>query len=615
MNLLPSMNILSFFDWMDRNANFNIIQEYTIEELFLNNDYYNEAIKIISQYLHYEHSKTYNETDKYQQVLSYLMSEIKNIVLSNHNNTSSPFAYCSRNRDNDGKDNHIQDIREALDELEKREWNMSSYDASFSFTDPHVFLSGIRSNFNYQADGCSLIDFYLSSKRGSSVSILQNFVDWFNMHYNFKVNFSQIPEKILCQNIDHFLEDYYRHNNRITYAEQYSIGKIIRRTIEDNKDIPYFERLIERYGKRTATFKCLFLSDDDNSFYDLVLHRWEFLHKYSADHLDIFYHPDDLKRLMGYSVADKLNIRSRVHSFPCLYLWTTTLNQGNTIGVADLKEDDLLSLVKCLVDEIVHGKSLQEVTDAGNAFVQAFRERICRNEIIAMDVLKKLFHSCIQLQSNPAIFGDASERQKNTQIRDLMRNMFNSEMIIAGRTFSVQIDDETLMGLSAAAFSAGELDLLIRLDSMPYMIIEALNIKSSIFGIFTSSDKLYEHIRRFTNYDTSGLERNVLLVYTNTYRLDMFYENLISSISNNDKATIKGSQLSGFVNIYSDFRFPVNYANIRVARGRYCCNGIERYLYVFVIQMAQRKREPQKKDADMIASGFTINKSGILEED
>ena len=60
MNLLPSMNILSFFDWMDRNANFNIIQEYTIEELFLNNDYYNEAIKIISQYLHYEHSKTYN---------------------------------------------------------------------------------------------------------------------------------------------------------------------------------------------------------------------------------------------------------------------------------------------------------------------------------------------------------------------------------------------------------------------------------------------------------------------------------------------------------------------------------------------------------------------------
>ena len=126
-----------------------------------------------------------------------------------------------------------------------------------------------------------------------------------------------------------------------------------------------------------------------------------------------------------------------------------------------------------------------------------------------------LISACLKLQSNRIFRGDFLEDDRNTYISDLLDSS------------GYQTKDQTRQGTSYAGKSAGEIDILIK-DSrgLPFSIIEALNLDS------VKSDYISRHIDKlFNNYDTSGLENNFILVYTNVINFGDFCKKYINYIS------------------------------------------------------------------------------------
>lgn len=197
------------------------------------------------------------------------------------------------------------------------------------------------------------------------------------------------------------------------------MGDKIRYALHNIGNENYFNELTERYRDRVASYKCVFLAEDD-SFYNLVEQNWMRLNEYTANHLDIFYNPEELKPYRGYWSADALNIRQRIDCVPCIYLWRTTLDGGGAISTTGLSLEKLLQLIKEVVRLIVAGKSLDEIIDKGNEYADLLRLQLNKSNVIEERVLHNLIHACVQLQNNPDMYSKANENQKNTQIRDFI---------------------------------------------------------------------------------------------------------------------------------------------------------------------------------------------------
>lgn len=105
-----------------------------------------------------------------------------------------------------------------------------------------------------------------------------------------------------------------------------------------------------------------------------------------------------------------------------------------------------------------------------------------------------LYRICCKLQANSKYI-NASEDERNDYIRD----MLDRENYV--------IKDQTRRGLSASRESAGEIDLLVEKDNMPFTVIEALNLNS------LNKDYLGKHLDKIYTYDTTGNLFNVCLVY------------------------------------------------------------------------------------------------------
>ncbi|MEZ7498174.1 hypothetical protein QO200_05415 [Flavobacterium sp. Arc3] len=126
----------------------------------------------------------------------------------------------------------------------------------------------------------------------------------------------------------------------------------------------------------------------------------------------------------------------------------------------------------------------------------------------------KLIGACSKLQGNRIYRGGYSEDDRNTYITHLLES---ADYIVK---------DQSRWSFSAAGKSAGELDLFI-LDSkgLPYTIIEALNLDS------LKKDYIIYHLDKLFKYDTTGLENNFIIVYSNSKNFDSFWVRYIEFIS------------------------------------------------------------------------------------
>jgi len=133
------------------------------------------------------------------------------------------------------------------------------------------------------------------------------------------------------------------------------------------------------------------------------------------------------------------------------------------------------------------------------------------NDTSITEFINRLYNICIKLQGNTNYI-NATEDVRNDYIRDMLEQ------------YDYIIKDQTRRGLSATRTSAGEVDILVEKDKIPFTIIEALNLDS------LNQDYLAKHLNKIYTYDTTGNLFNVCLVYAELKNFASFWEKYCSFV-------------------------------------------------------------------------------------
>lgn len=123
-------------------------------------------------------------------------------------------------------------------------------------------------------------------------------------------------------------------------------------------------------------------------------------------------------------------------------------------------------------------------------------------------LLQDLLYCSVKLQANHK-YKDSLEDDMNDYVRDLLDAMGYS------------VRDQTRQGSSNTGKQAGEVDILVRQENIPYAVIEALKL--------SCVDKTYisEHIDKIYKYDTLGTKCNFIISYVKTKNFLKFWENYL----------------------------------------------------------------------------------------
>jgi hypothetical protein len=89
------------------------------------------------------------------------------------------------------------------------------------------------------------------------------------------------------------------------------------------------------------------------------------------------------------------------------------------------------------------------------------------------------------------------------------------------------VNDQTRRGISQSGAGAGEIDLLIRREGLPFAIIEALRLRS------LNREYLNTHINKaLTNYDQVGCPHSFVVVYAQVNDFADFWNRLLEHVRN-----------------------------------------------------------------------------------
>jgi len=118
--------------------------------------------------------------------------------------------------------------------------------------------------------------------------------------------------------------------------------------------------------------------------------------------------------------------------------------------------------------------------------------------------IKNLIIACTRLQTRK-IYSNADENQRNDYVGDILD------------AIGYDVKDQTRRGSSPTGKDAGELDIFISKDRLPFTIIEALKLTS------VDATTLNKHLDKIFSYDTAGTEFNVCLAYVTVTNFEKFW--------------------------------------------------------------------------------------------
>lgn len=118
----------------------------------------------------------------------------------------------------------------------------------------------------------------------------------------------------------------------------------------------------------------------------------------------------------------------------------------------------------------------------------------------------------------------------NIQARHLLWNSEENDLNDAFRDsldLLYSVNDQTRRGISQSGTGAGEIDLLIRREGLPFAIIEALRLRS------LEREYLNTHINKaLTNYDQAGCPHAFVVVYAQVNDFANFWNKLLEHVKN-----------------------------------------------------------------------------------
>lgn len=588
MQPLPAIELIGFLNWVDLNRTELLPAHQTIEEFFLNQKNKDSAKKLASRYLAENPPKEYPNTNegRYEKWVDMILAKLKLECIKKFRKSSNRVFWWRAIDGADYNERMYHEVMETMRDFFLKNLNEFGTPRNLITPTSDKIIDDIRNVLSFGFG--NEVEDYLADLDGTSAKAVKAFLRYFLQHAGPSEKNDNIPVSVINKYIQEYVDDSF-FVYHLSASKKIELKDTLERAFWGNNqiDTDYFARLTsvkrsaDRYWDRRVRYKCVFLAEGPE-FYRLVEDNWKTLNDYSGDYLDIFYNPDELL-MKGYQVAEKLEIRSQVNEYPSIFLWHTSLNEGRAIPVGGLQLDDLLSVIKIIIEDIAKKSSFDTVVQNTLANIEKIKLISEDSEVLQRTFIDNLYLSCLQIQSNPVVFGKANENLRNTQIRDLLGNLLSSPVETNSQRFQFSVLDQTLQGASRTGKTFGEIDLLVKLDQYPYAIIEALNIQSDKNGQHWNRTTLDEHIRRIGKYDQNGLKRNVVLIYANSDNFEQFYASLINSLlTSTSHYMINGCRIDEIRDITDEL--PNHTANTRVIRSRYYVNGIERTLFLFTVR-------------------------------
>ena len=588
MQPLPAIELISFLNWVDLNRTEFLPAHQTIEEFFLNQKNEDSAKSIASRYLAENPPKEYPNTNegRYEIWVDMILAKLKLECMKKFRKSSNRVFWRRAIDEADYNEHMYHEVMGTMRGFFLKNLNEFGTPRNLITPTPDKIIDDIRNilSFGYGNE----VEDYLADLDGTSANAVKAFLRYFLQHAGPGEKNDNIPVSVINKYIQEYVDDcFFVHH--LSASKKIELKDTLERAFwgDNHIDSEYFIRLTsvkssaDRYWERRVRYKCVFLAEGPE-FYRLVEDNWKILNEYSGDYLDIFYNPDELL-MKGYRVAEKLDIRGLVDQYPSIFLWHTSLSEGKAVPVGGLQPDDLLSVIKIVIEDIARKTSFDAVVQNALTNIEKIKQIAVGSEVLQRTFLDNLYLSCLQLQSNQVVFGKANENLRNTQIRDLLSNLLSSPIVINSQQFQFSVLDQTLQGFSRTGKTFGEIDLLVKLDHYPYAIIEALNIPSDKNGKHWNRTTLDEHIRRVGEYDQNGLKRNIVLVYSNSDNFEQFYESLLNSLlTSTSHYKINGCRIDEIQDISNEFSNGT--ANTRVIRSKYYINGIQRTLFLFTVR-------------------------------
>src|ERR1035437_2193495 len=179
----------------------------------------------------------------------------------------------------------------------------------------------------------------------------------------------------------------------------------IARTFRGARHMESSNALFKRYAKVKAHGIFFFLAT--GRFPDFIEAHWVDLNALTGDTIDVYYSAEDLKFRSGYeSLEEFKHLRVETTALPALVLWTKSFKDAVAIALGELPHEDIVSVVKRVVQGIKSGQALPEVAEAANAWIQK-RQRELR--LISAD-----FHETkIIINGGETIMGDQIKQNIN----------------------------------------------------------------------------------------------------------------------------------------------------------------------------------------------------------
>lgn len=127
--------------------------------------------------------------------------------------------------------------------------------------------------------------------------------------------------------------------------------------------------------------------------------------------------------------------------------------------------------------------------------------------------IKNIVRACINLQARK-FYSNSSEDERNDYIGDILG------------AIGYTVKDQTRRGSSSTGKDAGEVDIFISKDGMPFTIVEAMNLHSVDVGYIN------KHLDKVFLYDTAGSKFNVCLSYVKVADFSSFWAKYTAHVSN-----------------------------------------------------------------------------------
>lgn len=126
-------------------------------------------------------------------------------------------------------------------------------------------------------------------------------------------------------------------------------------------------------------------------------------------------------------------------------------------------------------------------------------------------LLRVMLSCCERVQAN-SLCRNYSENSINDYIRDLLS------------ASNYDVRDQTRQGTSSVGKQAGQIDILIRKDKLPFSVIESLKL--------SSLDKAYiaKHIDKIYKYDTFDNKFNYIISYVQVKNFSTFWSNYLEYV-------------------------------------------------------------------------------------